>query len=88
MSDESPTTSTGNKAAVYPRGVIEGALRCRAFALVLVDNHPNGVATPTEQDKMLTRAIALAAETVNVRVIDHLIVSIEQVFSFRKAGIL
>lgn len=79
---------TVDRATVYPRRVIEAALRRKAFALVLAHNHPNGVATPTEQDKVLTRAIVLAAETVSVRVIDHLIVATEQVFSFRKAGLL
>lgn len=79
---------TIDRAAVYPRRVIEAALRRGAFALVLAHNHPNGVAAPTEQDKVMTRAIVLAAETVNVRVIDHLIVAAEQVFSFKKAGLL
>lgn len=79
---------TTDRATVYPRRVIEAALRRGAFAIVLAHNHPNGVATPTEQDKVLTRAIILAAETIGVRVIDHLIVSSDQVFSFRKAGLL
>lgn len=79
---------TIDRAAVYPRRVIEAALRRGAFAIVLAHNHPNGVVTPTEQDKVLTRAIALGAETVNVRVLDHLIVSTQETFSFRKAGLL
>ena len=43
---------------------------------------------PSEHDKVLTRAIVLAAETINLRVVDHLIVSPEEVFSFRKAELL
>ena len=65
---------TVDRAAVYPRRVIEAALRRGAFALVLAHNHPNGVVLPTDHDKALTRAIVLAAETVGVRVLDHLIV--------------
>jgi len=79
---------TIDRAAVYPRRVIEAALRRGAFGVVLAHNHPNGKVTPSEQDKVLTRAIVLAAETVNLRIIDHLIVSAEQTFSFRKAGLL
>ena len=79
---------TIDRAAVYPRRVIEAALRRGAFALVLAHNHPNGAVSPTDQDKVLTRAIVLAAETVNIRVLDHLIVSTQQTFSFRKAGLL
>lgn len=79
---------TVDRATVYPRRVIEAALRRGAFGLVLAHNHPNGKVTPTEQDKVLTRAIVLAAEAVSVRVVDHLIVSAEETFSFRKAGLL
>ena len=38
--------------------------------------------------KALTRAIVLAAETVSLRVVDHLVVSLEETFSFRKEGLL
>jgi len=79
---------TLDRAAVYPRRVVEAALRRGAFALVLAHNHPNRTVTPSEQDKLLTRAIVLAAEAVSVRVSDHLIVSAEESFSFRKAGLL
>jgi DNA repair protein RadC len=88
---EGPETleeGTVDRAAVYPRRVIEAALRRGAFALVLAHNHPNGSVSPTEQDKVLTRAIVLAAETVDIHVVDHLIVSVQETFSFRKAGLL
>ena len=55
---------------------------------MLAHNHPNGNVSPTDQDKLLTRAIVLAAEAVNARVVDHLIVSAQETFSFRKAGLL
>ena len=79
---------TIDRAAVYPRRVVEAALRRQAAALVLAHNHPNGNVDPSEHDKVLTRAIVLAAETISLRVVDHLIVSQEEVFSFRKAGLL
>jgi DNA repair protein RadC len=79
---------TIDRAAVYPRRVIEAALKRGAAGLVLAHNHPNGNIAPSEQDKVLTRAVVLAAETVNLRVIDHLIVSAQETFSFRRAGLL
>jgi DNA repair protein RadC len=79
---------TIDRAAVYPRRVIEAGLRRGAAAFVLAHNHPNGVVTPSEHDKLLTRAIVLAAETVHLKVVDHLIVSAQETFSFRKAGLL
>jgi len=79
---------TIDRAAVYPRRMVETALRRGAAALVLAHNHPNGNVQPSEQDKLLTRALVLAAETVQLKIVDHLIVSTADVFSFRKAGLL
>lgn len=79
---------TIDRAVVYPRKVIEAALKRGAAAIVLAHNHPNGNLTPSEHDKVLTRAIVLGAETVHLKVVDHLIVSPTETFSFRKAGLL
>jgi DNA repair protein RadC len=79
---------TTDRAAVYPRRVVEAALRRGAAALVLAHNHPNGNVAPSEHDKVLTRAIVLATETIHLKVVDHLIVSAQETFSFRKAGLL
>ena len=79
---------TINRAAVYPRRVVEAALNRGAATIVLAHNHPNGNVSPSEHDKTVTRAIVLAAETLNLRVLDHLIVSSEDVFSFQKEGLL
>ena len=79
---------TVDRASVYPRQVVEAALRRGAAAIVLAHNHPNGRVEPSEADKITTRAIALAAETIRLRVVDHLIVSADEAFSFREAGLL
>ena len=79
---------TTDRATVYPRRVVEAALRRGAVALVLAHNHPSGDIEPSAQDKTLTRAIVLAGETVGLRIIDHLIISRDAAFSFRKAGLL
>ncbi len=79
---------TVDRAAVYPRRVVEAALRRGAAALVFAHNHPNGSVTPSDQDKTLTRALVLAATTVQIKVLDHLVVSADGVFSFREAGLL
>lgn len=79
---------TIDRAAVYPRRVIEAALRRGAATLVFAHNHPNGDVQPTEQDKVLTRALVLGAATVQIKVLDHLIVSPDNVFSFRQEDLL
>ena len=79
---------TVDRAMVYPRRVIESALRRNAAAIVIAHNHPNGNATPSEQDKLTTRAIVLAATTVGIDVLDHIIVTVDSAFSFRKENLL
>jgi DNA repair protein RadC len=79
---------TIDRAAVYPRRVVESALRRGAAAIVLAHNHPNGDVKPSEQDKLLTRALVMAAETVQLKIVDHLIISPDESFSFKKAGLL
>lgn len=79
---------TVDRAAVYPRRVVESALRRGAAALVLAHQHPNGRVTPSEQDRVLTRALVLAAETVGLKIVAHLIVPASESFSFREHGLL
>ena len=79
---------TIDRAAVYPRRVVEAALKRGASALVFAHNHTNGIVQPSEQDIVLTRVLILAVETVSLKVVDHLIVSPDKTFSFRQEGLL
>lgn len=79
---------TVDRATVYPRKVIEAALRNQAAGVILAHNHPNGNVEPSEKDKLLTRALVLSAESVGLRIIDHLVVSAKDCFSFKKEGLL
>ena len=79
---------TIDRAAVYPRRVAQAALRREAAAIVLAHNHPNGRLQPSEHDKLITRAIVLAAQAIGLQVVDHLIVAAQDTFSFRQAGLL
>lgn len=47
-------------------------------------NYPNSDMRPSEQDKILTRALVLTAETVHLKILDHLFVSADEAFSFRR----
>lgn len=79
---------TVDRASVYPRRVMEAALRKGASILIFAHNHPNGDVRPSEHDQTLTRALTLSASTLQINVHDHLIVSKDEVFSFRKEGLL
>jgi len=79
---------TVNQATVYPRRVIETALRANATTLVFIHNHPDGNVLPSESDKTLTRGLVLAARTMSISVYDHIIVSRDTHFSFRENGLI
>jgi DNA repair protein RadC len=73
---------TIDNVAVYPRRIIESALSWHASGVILVHNHPSGNPMPSREDKALTRDIADAAITLDIRVLDHIIVGKDGYFSF------
>lgn len=77
-----------SQAAVYPRKVMESALKIGATALVVAHNHPSGDCYPSAQDKELTRALHSAANALQIRFLDHYIVTADAAFSFRREGLL
>jgi DNA repair protein RadC len=79
---------TVDRAAVYPRRIIEEALSRHATSVILVHNHPSGDAQPSAEDKQLTRDLVEAAKTIDLRVLDHLIVGKEGYCSFAEARLL
>lgn len=83
---ETVAEGTVDHTAVYPRKVLEGALRNNAVGLVFIHNHPNGTSEPSEADRRLTRALVQAAGSVGISVYDHVIVGQDGHFSFRQQG--
>jgi DNA repair protein RadC len=79
---------TVDRAAVYPRRIIEDALSRHASSVILVHNHPSGDAQPSAEDKQLTRDLIEAARTIDLRVLDHLIVGKEGYCSFAESRLL
>lgn len=79
---------TIDRATVYPRTVMQAALRRNSAGVIFAHNHTNGDPSPSTQDELVTRALVLAGETLDVKVLDHLIVGGSKVFSFADAGLL
>jgi DNA repair protein RadC len=73
---------TVDRAVIYPRRIVEEALSHHAAGLILVHNHPSGDSEPSPEDKHLTRAIVEAARTMDIKVLDHIIVGKEGYCSF------
>ena len=68
--------------------IVKKAVELLASSVILVHNHPSGVAKPSDDDKFLTDKIELAASLFDISVLDHLIVTSGGYFSFRKEGLI
>jgi DNA repair protein RadC len=79
---------TIDAASVHPREVVKSALRHNAAAIILCHNHPSGVAEPSNADELITQRLKSALELVDIRVIDHVIVSAGDAISFAESGLL
>ncbi|HEX7755815.1 MAG TPA: JAB domain-containing protein [Niabella sp.] len=73
---------------VDPRLVFFAALRCHATGLILAHNHPSGNLKPSSYDEMLTRRIRNIGQELDIRLIDHLIISSEGYFSMVDEGLI
>ena len=69
------------------RIVFKTALEMGATALILCHNHPSGTLIPSDADKQITRKLKLAGESLEIKVLDHLIVTEASYFSFADEGI-
>ena len=70
------------------RLIVKRALELLATQLIMVHNHPSGAAEPSLADKELTKKVKSAAALFDIRMLDHVIISREGDFSFRREGIL
>ena len=76
-------------ASVHPRVVVQQALKNHnAAAVIFFHNHPSGIVEPSQADIRITQRLRDALALVEVRVIDHVIVSYEDSTSFAERGLL
>lgn len=79
---------TLNQTSVYPREVVLRALHHHAAAVVLAHNHPSGEARPSRADETLTQTLKAALALVDVRVLDHFVVTRSQACSMAEMGLV
>ena len=79
---------TLTQTSVYPREVVLRALHHHAAAVVLAHNHPSGVAEPSRADEALTQSLKAALALVDVRVLDHFVVTMESARSMAEMGLI
>ena len=79
---------TIDSANVYPREVVKHALSHNAAAVIFAHNHPSGVAEPSQADYAITDRLKSALATVEIRVLDHIVVGDGETVSFAETGYL
>ncbi len=89
------TSGTAGSTLVHPREVFREAIRESASAIVCAHNHPSGDPAPSAADIRVTRILREAAKTVDIALLDHVIVGLSEhdpislgYYSFRDAGVL
>ena len=79
---------TLTQTSVYPREVVVRALALNAASVVLAHNHPSGTAQPSRADEALTQTLKAALGLVDVRVLDHFVVTSTETVSMAERGLL
>ena len=93
MRVEEVSLGSMNESIAHPREVFRPALVYAAYAVIVVHNHPSGDPSPSQADHGLTRRLREAAELLQIRLLDHVIIGSPEegrlpYFSFKEAGIL
>ena len=79
---------TLNASAIYPREIIQGAVKHNAAALIFVHNHPAGNPQPSDNDSQITQDLVFAGNITQIKVLDHIIIGDNRYFSFADAGLI
>jgi len=86
MSDISVGTLNAN--LVHPREIFIEALHQNAASIILIHNHPSGDPEPSEDDIGITKRIVESGKIMGIDVLDHIIVTKNKIFSFKRRGLI
>ena len=82
------TRGTPTRTAMYPRLVVECALRHHACSVIMAHNHPSGDVRPSREDVDATLAVRNALSSIDIPLFDHLIIGRGKGYSFNLSGII
>lgn len=88
IAEEIEEHGTVNSVSVYPREILKKAILYNASSIVLVHNHPSGITEPSKSDITLTKHLVSTLEPLNISLIDHIIISRNSYYSFKKHNII
>lgn len=71
---------------IHPKKIVEIAIRYNSSQVIFAHNHPSGMVNPSNDDILFTRRLAVAMATIDIPVIDHVIVNETSAYSFARHG--
>ena len=82
--------SAGGLTGTYVdvRLIMKGALLCNATGMIISHNHPSGNEKPSGEDNRITEQVKKAADTLNIRLLDHIIITSNTYYSYMDNGML
>ena len=84
LGTEVVAAGTVNQCVLYPRAVVERALKFKASSLILAHNHPGGTPQPSEADWQITRRLAEIGKLLDIPLLDHVIICQDRVVSLKE----
>ena len=88
IGEEVQQRGTVDQVAIHPREVIKSAIKHSAKAIILVHNHPSGDVKPSRADIEITKRINEVAQGMEIKLIDHIIISKRDFYSFKERGLI
>lgn len=88
IEEERLSTGTIDRSPVYPREIVERVVGHRAKSVIICHNHPSGVLKPSRADIEITLKLKKVLEILEVRLLDHIIITRDSHYSFLEEGIL
>ena len=82
------STGTVNTSLLSPREVYISAFRLQAAHIMLLHNHPGGNPAPSNHDIRITERVADIGQTIDVTLLDHIIIGDNKYFSFKESGLI
>lgn len=79
---------TIDKSAVYPREIVEKVLYYKAKGIIFAHNHPSGNLRPSKQDIQITEHMQEALDLIDVKLLEHIIITQDGYFSFLEEGVI
>ena len=88
IANKTISKGTVNSSIVTPREIFFPAIKMMASSIILAHNHPSADVTPSNEDKNITEIVARSGKLINIKLLDHIIIGKNKIYSFKEAGLI